>query len=262
MCVCLYRFAPRTASKELNIRLCTENTTPLLESRLNHADSASHCYYHHGYYYSSDYRRFYDYHCYYLIICLAYILIFHSPHDCQAQILIVSVLWPTTLGSKKWFNTFSMCCEPIWTALGKTYWVLMEVAVVVVSYFLVSPAFCFDTKTPAPRWTQTLTREEQCTLEIARWKCEEVGDTTPLSAGTRCRLFHVVHVDSRVSETFHHRPFVSQPCRTLGPSWGSWRWCDFQCSARSSRLQHICVFSHQCEIVQYDGCLMLKQDWY
>jgi len=28
------------------------------------------------------------------------------------------------------------------------------------------------------------------------------------------------------------------------------------------RLQHICVFNHQCEIVQYDGCLMLKQDWY
>lgn len=26
-----------------------------------------------------------------------------------------------------------------------------------------------------------------------------------------------------VSETFHHRPFVSQPCRTLGASRGSWR---------------------------------------
>lgn len=65
-----------------------------------------------------------------------------------------------------------------------------------------------------------------------------------------------------ISETFHHRPFVSQPCRTLGPSRGSWRWKDFQYSVRSSRLQHICVFSHQCEIVQYDGCLMLKQDWY
>lgn len=34
----------------------------------------------------------------------------------------------------------------------------------------------------------------------------------------------------------------------------------FQFSVRSSRLQHICVFSHQCEIVQYDGRLMLKQD--
>lgn len=76
-------------------------------------------------------------------------------------------------------------------------------------------------------------------------------------AGARRRLFRVVRV-----ETFHHRPFVSQPCRTFGPSWGSCRWYGFQCSVRSSRLQHICVFSHQCEIVQYDGRLMLKQDWY
>lgn len=84
----------------------------------------------------------------------------------------------------------------------------------------------------------------------------------PFSAGTRCRLFHVVHVDLRVGEAFHHRPFVSQPCRTLGLSRGSRCWFDFQHGIGSSRLQHICVFSHQCVLVQYDGCLMLKQDRY
>lgn len=93
-------------------------------------------------------------------------------------------------------------------------------------------------------------------------KYEASGRNRPLSAGTRCRLFHVVHVDLGVGKTFHHRPFVSQPCRTLGLSRGSRCWFDFQHGIGSSRLQHICVFSHQCVIVQYDGCLMLKQDRY
>lgn len=88
------------------------------------------------------------------------------------------------------------------------------------------------------------------------------GGTASLSAGTRCRLFHVVHVDLRGRRTFHHRPFVSQPCRTLGLSRGSLCRFYFQHGIGSSRLQHICVFNHQCVIVQYDGCLMLKQDRY
>lgn len=152
-----------------------------------------------------------------------------------------------------------MCCEPIWTASGQTCWVVMEVT---------CPGFygillCYQT--PAPGWTRTLAREEQCTLgKLLDEKIRDVGEELPppLSAGTRCRLFHVVHVDLRGRKTFHHRPFVSQPCRTLGLSRGSRCWFDFQHGVGSSRLQHICVFSHQCVIVQYDGCLMLKQDRY
>lgn len=113
-----------------------------------------------------------------------------------------------------------------------------------------------------------LHRKSSALWEEKKKKCwmgqdEALGrNRPPFSAGTRCRLFHVVHVDLRVGEAFHHRPFVSQPCRTLGLSRGSRCWFDFQHGIGSSRLQHICVFSHQCVLVQYDGCLMLKQDRY
>lgn len=65
-------------------------------------------------------------------------------------------------------------CNVLWAhmdCIGKNiHGVLMEV--VMVRYVLDSPEFCFNTKTPASGWTQTLTREEQCTLEIAGWKCK------------------------------------------------------------------------------------------
>lgn len=62
--------------------------THLLKSRLNHADRAPYSCYHHGYYYSDDYFQ-----CLIIIVIviidfISYILIFHPPHDCQAQVLL------------------------------------------------------------------------------------------------------------------------------------------------------------------------------
>lgn len=153
-----------------------------------------------------------------------------------------------------------MCCEPIWTASGQTCWVVMEVT---------CPGFygillCYQ-NTSTRMITDSWPGRAVHSGKIAGWEnTRRWGGTAPPppSAGTRCRLFHVVHVDLRGRESFHHRPFVSQPCRTLGLSGGSRCWFDFQHGVGSSRLQHISVFSHQCVIVQYDGCLMLKQDRY
>lgn len=155
----------------------------------------------------------------------------------------------------------------MWTATGQTHWVVMEVLVSykVMSWFLQHSALIpkhqhRDKHRLSHRKSSALGK---CWVEM--WGGWRWGDTNPhllfqlaQDAGSSMSYMWI----RGVSETFHHRPFVSQPCRTLGPSRGSWRWYDFHFSVRSSRLQHICVFSHQCEIVQYDGCLMLKQDWY
>lgn len=97
-----------------------------------------------------------------------------------------------------------------------------------------SPAFCFDTKTPAPEWTQTLTQEEQCTLgKIAGWfswhKMQALPCRTCGSEGS--------------ARPFHHRPYLFLSLAGL-LDWAEapWRRCDFQCGARSSRLQHILCF--------------------
>lgn len=117
---CLFCFIPGTASEESNTRLffgtlCTRNKTLYLREHFIILV---------GYYYSNDYCQCYDYQYYYLINC---ILIFDFTHHCLAQFLFIFVLWLTTVGSKKWFSTGVMCFEPIWTASGQTYWVVMEV---------------------------------------------------------------------------------------------------------------------------------------
>lgn len=149
-----------------------------------------------------------------------------------------------------------MCCEPVRTASGQTCWVVMEVT----SWFL--RMFDLLPKHQHQDEHRLLHRKSSALWGKKCWMGQDGEEPPPFSAGTRCRLFHVVHVDLRVGEAFHHRPFVSQPCRTLGLSRGSRCWFDFQHGIGSSRLQHICVFSHQCVLVQYDGCLMLKQDRY
>lgn len=76
-----------------------------------------------------------------------------------------------------------MCSELIRTASGQTYWVVMEVA----ASYLTCPGFSsilLRYQTPAPGWTQTLTREEQCTLGNAGWKMWGGGwgrNTSPIS---------------------------------------------------------------------------------
>lgn len=113
-----------------------------------------------------------------IIVIIAYILVFHPRHKFYC---FCAVTYNNRLQTKKKrFNASLMCCEPIWTASGQTYWVVMEV----VRYPTCSPAFCFNNKTPAPGWTQTLAQEEQCTLgetlggNVRRLKG---GDTSPLS---------------------------------------------------------------------------------
>lgn len=97
--------------------------------------------------------------------------------------------------------------------------------------------------------------------------------------GTRCRLFHVVHVDpSGSAGPSHHRPpllFLSLaglleraeapggrfPTSNFAVGRGQGSrgfWCGG--GGDTLRLQHICVCSHQCVTVQYDGRLMLKRD--
>lgn len=155
-----------------------------------------------------------------------------------------------------------MCREPIWTASGQTYWVVMEA---VVSY-----PTCPGFSSILLRYQNTSTRmNTDSHAGRAVHSGETLGGNARRRRGTAPLSWHKMQaLPCRTcgfkgsARPFHHRPFVSQPCRTLGTRRGSWRWFDFQCSVRSSRLQHICVFSHQCEIVQYDGRLMLKQDWY
>lgn len=137
----------------------------------------------------------------------------------------------------------------------------------------------FNAQTPAPGWTQTLTQEEQCTLGKKKkagwntWGGARAPQPVHLFPSPFPSLLPQLAQDAgssmsymwiqEVSETFHHRPFCFS---ALQDSWTEQRLPasrrGFQLSAGSSRLQHICVFSHQCEIVQYDGRLMLKQDWY
>lgn len=157
-----------------------------------------------------------------------------------------------------------MCCEPIWTALGQTYWVVMKVVVSYpnMSWFVqhsaLIPKHQHQDEHRLSQWKSSALWNK-CWVELQGSKRKNnIPSQLAQDAGSS-----MLHVWIRgLSETFHHHPFVSQPCRTLGPSRGSWLWYDFQYNVRSSRLQHICVFSHQCEIVQYDGRLMLKQDWY
>lgn len=140
-----------------------------------------------------------------------------------------------------------MCCEPIRTASGQTCGVVTWLA---NQRFLVLTVFSFDTKTPAP------------------------GPNTDSCTG------RAVHSGWTPGWNWHKMQAL--PCRTRGLYWRSARpfivallflslaglldWTETPGVGGSSRKkklnQHICVFSHQCEIVQYDGCLMLKQDWY
>lgn len=154
-----------------------------------------------------------------------------------------------------------MCCEPIWTASGQTCWVVMEVT---------CPGFygillCYlntSTRMNTDSWPGRAVHSGKIAgLENTRCWGGTASPPPPLS-WHKMQALPCCTCGFKGSETFHHRPFVSQPCRTLGLSGGSRCWFDFQHGVGSSRLQHICVFSHQCVIVQYDGCLMLKQDRY
>lgn len=124
-----------------------------------------------------------------------------------------------------------MCCEPIRTASGQTHWVVMEVQVsYIVSWFLQHSA---SIPKHQHRDEHRLShRKEQCTLgkKTKRWVVsEEVEECFVFfhpslsqlaqDAGSSMSYMRI----RGVSETFHHRPFVSQPCRTLGASRGSWR---------------------------------------
>lgn len=168
--------------------------------------------------------------------------------------------WPTTFGFKKGFSASVMWHKAVWTASGQTHWVVMEVAT--------CPGFSsivlWYQNTSTRMNTDSHTGRAVHSGEKKKMLCgnRRRGGHHPLSAGTRCRLFHVVHVDSRGQRDLSSSPICFS---ALQVSWTEQRlltliWLPFD--VRYSRLQHICVFSHQCVIVQYDGCLMLKQDWY
>lgn len=153
-------------------------------------------------------------------------------------------------------------CNVMWAhtdCIGQTHWVVMEVAT--------SPGFSsillWYQNTSARMNTDSYTG--RAVHSGGKKRCVGIwggGGHHPFSTGTRCRLFHVIHVDSRGQQDPSSSPFCFS---ALQDSWTEQRlltliWLPFD--VRYSRLQHICVFSHQCVIVQYDGCLMLKQDWY
>lgn len=178
-------------------------------------------------------------------------IFFKSLNDCRAQMLLF-MYWHKT---KRQNSSAPIMCTMIWAhmdcigtniasgdggggSLTSTSWILQH--------------SCFYTKTPALGWTQTLTQEEQCTLgKTAGWNFEEGAagaiyiPPSQLAQDAGSSMSYTVGVfgSKRVSETFHHRPFVSQPCRTLGanprllalkrlPAIGD----------RSSWLQHILCF--------------------
>lgn len=138
-----------------------------------------------------------------------------------------------------------MCCEPVWTASGQTYGVVMEVT---------SPGFygillCYQN-------TSTRMNTDSCTgRSSALWEKCWMGKPEALSRGGEppplgwhkmqalpCCTCGFKGLKKTTTTTFIIAPFVSQPCRTLGLSRGSRCRFDFQHRTGSSRLQHICVF--------------------
>lgn len=100
-----------------------------------------------------------------------------------------------------------MCCEPRWTASGQTHWVVMEVLVKLQRVLVFSSILLWNQNTSTRMNTDSHTGRavhsgKKKTKQKKRW-VEMFGDgggCRPLLLSawyTRCRLFHVVHVDSR-----------------------------------------------------------------
>lgn len=162
-------------------------------------------------------------------------------------------------------NLTQYICIVLWaqrTASEQTYWVVMDVVVVC---YLSCPGFsgillaCQNTSTRMNTDSRTGRAVHSGKCWVEWWGGNKEAYRFPISADIRCRLFHVVHVDRGLMRSFIVAVLFLSLAGLL--SRGSCHWYDF-CCVRSSKLQHICVFSHQCEIVQYDGRLMLKQDQY
>lgn len=127
---------------------------------------------------------------------------------------------------------------------------------------LVSTDVWLVTKTPAPGWTQTLAQEEQCTLGEKMLDGAGRGGTTAFLGWHKMQALPCRTCGFKGRRSLPSSPFCFS---ALQNSWTEQRlsvliWLP----ARHRVLQtstHLC-FSHQCVLVQYDGCLMLKQDRY
>lgn len=96
-----------------------------------------------------------------------------------------------------------MCCEPIRTASGQTQRVVMEVA----TFPGFSSILLWYQNTSTRLNTDSCTGRAVHSGKNSGWKYEEVADTALFSNGTRCRLFHVVHEDSRGRQDLSSSPF-------------------------------------------------------
>lgn len=136
-------------------------------------------------------------------------------------------LLPTTLGFKKGFSASVMWHEAVWTASGQTHWVVMEVATCPgFSSFLLwyqNTSTRMNTDSHTGRAVHSGEKKKKKMLCGNRRR----GDTSPFQlaqdAGSSMSYMWI----RGVRETFHHHPFVSQPCRALGLSRDSWHWFDF-----------------------------------
>lgn len=155
-----------------------------------------------------------------------------------------------------------MCCEPVRTASGQTYWVVMEVT---------SPGFygillCY--------WnTSTRMNTDSCTGRAVH-------------SGKKCWMGKARGVGEEPPPLGWHK-MQALPCRTCGfkgrkrkkkpfiiallflslaelLDWAEALGADLTSSTAPGPwdFNTFVFFSHQCVIVQYDGCLMLKQDRY
>lgn len=264
--VCVFVFTAahlellQKADKDSSMRFSILRT-PRLKSRLQLGDSASYFRHHNGYYYySDDYCQCYYYHCY----CQDWVYNwgFKFAPLCLSGTFycFLTVTYNLRLQKKKkknqcignvlWAHTD---CIGTNTASGdggsNISWFLQHSALIPKHQHQVEHRLLH--RKSSALW-------EKQWVENTRRRRTLHSSQMAQDAGSSMSYMRI----QGVGKTFHHRPFVSQPCRTLGPSRGSWRRLDFLFGVRSSRLQHICVFSHQCVIVQYDGRLMLKQDWY
>lgn len=103
-----------------------------------------------------------------IIELIAYFDFYSFLMKCQAQdLLLYCDLWHYSKKEKKrriqcTHNVFGAHIDCIGTNNAEWWWRWL---LVTICWF--PPVFCFDTKTPAPEGTQTLKREEQCTLENA-----------------------------------------------------------------------------------------------
>lgn len=218
----------------------------LQKSRLNRSDIAFYSCYRHVSYYSNDYL-----HCYYYRLWVSFHIEFMALYfDFFSDLMpprhkfyyFSPVTFNNRLSKKAIPYIYNMLralmdCIGTNTMSGDGGGNMSCFSCILLFYLNTSARMSTDC-------AQTLTQEEQCTLGEC-WV--EIWGSVGAHLPPRSQLAQDAG-SSMSARPFHHRPFVSQPCRTLGASRGSWRWFDFQHQRRVLKTStHLCFQPSVCK---------------